>query len=350
MALLTRSVAPSGPRVALACLAAACLVLVIGSTPAKASTTYVDGISDQNLAYWWGTGFYSMFSDAWVGEPAAHIKLARYVGQWNDPADFRLWLERVPPGLAIDVALTEYHRPYDVAENPGYPSSPQEYGGALREYLSLASSLGRPIQYVEPWNEPNNQGGYRTVGGAAEAAHFADRAGALCASYGCAVIAGDVEDIPSEVGGYMASYVANLDFTPGGWGVHPYYAVDLYGARASGMAEFEADCGGCHPWFTEVGAWYCAPGSIGFRGAQWQAEHAADLVDGVIPRFSPEHVFYYELKAPTEEARCAGETDTALYGADGDPRPAAGVIFGPQGSALRNPSGEFTWQTAWLGD
>lgn len=99
VALLTRSVAPSGPRVALACLAAACLVLVIGSTPAKASTTYVDGISDQNLAYWWGTGFYSMFSDAWVGEPAAHIKLARYVGQWNDPADFRLWLERVPPGL-----------------------------------------------------------------------------------------------------------------------------------------------------------------------------------------------------------------------------------------------------------
>jgi|SRR5271155_3249192 len=83
---------PSGPRpnrsarrlagaVALVCA----LLLVVLHSPASAATEYVDGISDQSLPNW-DSGFASsyfagFFGNTWIS--GGHIRLARYVVQWN---------------------------------------------------------------------------------------------------------------------------------------------------------------------------------------------------------------------------------------------------------------------------
>jgi hypothetical protein len=106
------------------------------------------------------------------------------------------------------------------------------------------------------------------------------------------------------------------------------------------MPEFEQQCGGCRPWFTEIGVFYCEKAGARrvYEGPTRQKELADVLINDVMTRYRPEHVFYYELKAPetkqaeSQEDECAGGqpavTDTALYAVTGEPRPAANVIFG----------------------
>jgi hypothetical protein len=312
---------------------------------AYADTPYVDGVSDQNLAYW-GAFFSSGFGEVvpvsfvagWAALPP-HVTYARYVAQWNETARFQTWLEHVPADVTVDLALTNYHAPESYAEgSSNYPPTPQAYYHALEGFLEVGERLYHPIAAVEPWNEPNNQGGYRQAEQAMHPAQFADEAQRLCATHECTVVAGDIEDAYGETGEYLRAYAANLDFVPSAWGVHPYRAVDDYGVAPSGMAEFEDACGECHPWFTEIGIFLCerAPGHGIYDGPAWQAEHAAYLVDRVVPRYRPEHVFYYELKVPGTEATGPPEsacvdrdvTDTALYGVYGEPRPASSVVFG----------------------
>jgi len=310
---------------------------------ALAETRYIDGVSDQNMAYWGaffsgGLGMIApvSFESGWGNLPA-RVTYARYVAQWNDTGPFQRWLEHVPADVTVDLALTNYHAPESyVKGSADYPSTPQAYYRALQAYLDLAIELDHPIGVVEPWNEPNNQGGYRRASEADHPSLFADEAQRLCLARGCTVVVGDTEDTYGEVGEYLRQYKSGLDFTPRAWGVHPYRAVDDYGDAPSGMSEFEEQCGDCRPWFTEVGAFFCerARQRGVYRGAIWQREHVADLVDRVMPTYRPEHVIYYELKVPGAEAAespttCAvGDvTDTALYGANGEPRLAASVIF-----------------------
>ena len=331
----------------MATLACAC---ALASPRAAAQTAYGDGISDQNLPYWGsffssglGTILPSLLPGAGARILPPGITYARYVAQWDETGPFVTWLEHVPPGLTVDLALTNYHAPEAFSEgSPNYPATPHAYYVALEAFLNAASVvLHRPVAVVEPWNEPNNQGGFRKVAQALYPAQFADEAQRLCAVRACTVVAGDVEDIYGEVGEYMRHYKAGLDFTPDAWGVHPYRAVNNYGSSATGMPEFEQQCGGCRPWFTEVGIFYCErTGARGiFEGPTWQSEHAEDLIDHVLPRYRPEHVFYYEFKAPETPAAHAQEgaclqghpagTDTALYTVYGEARPAASLIFGP---------------------
>jgi hypothetical protein len=102
-------------------LAALCMVFVTISAPASAATTYVDGISDQSLPYWDNafpsSYFAGFFRNTWVGSPPSHIKLARYVLQWNVMsgnyatyrAAFEAWLTDIGSlGLTPDLALTSY--------------------------------------------------------------------------------------------------------------------------------------------------------------------------------------------------------------------------------------------------
>ncbi len=331
--------------------AAVALALVIActcaeSSPVLAGTAYVDGVSDQNLAYW-GAFFSSgltaiapvSLAEGWEILPA-RVTYARYVAQWNETGPFRTWLEHVPAGVTVDLALTNYHAPESYVEgSPNYPSTPQSYFQALEVLLNLGEVLHHPVAVVEPWNEPNNQGGYRETAKALHPAEFADEAQRLCSTHNCSVVAGDIEDVYREAGEYLRAYKSNLDFTPGAWGVHPYRAVDNYGVAPSGMSEFEEQCGDCHPWFTEIGVFLCeaAAGHGAYEGPAWQREHAEDLTAHVMPTYQPAHVFYYELKVPgteaaeTEEAACirGDTTDTALYGVNGEARPAANVVFEP---------------------
>lgn len=318
----------------------------VESSPVLAGTAYVDGVSDQNLAYWgafFSTGLTAIapvsLGEGWQLLPA-RVAYARYVAQWNETAPFRTWLEHVPSGVTVDLALTNYHTPESYVEgSPNYPSTPLSYLQALEAFLNLGEALHHPVAVVEPWNEPNNQGGYREAAEAVQPAEFADEAQRVCSTHDCSVVAGDIEDVYGAAGEYLRVYKSHLDFTPRAWGVHPYRAVDNYGVAPSGMSEFEEQCGECHPWFTEIGVFICerTAGHGVYEGPAWQREHAEDLTAHVMRTYQPEHVFYYELKVPgseaveTQEAACVrgDTTDSALYGVHGEARPAASVVFEP---------------------
>ena len=99
------------------------------ATAAATATAYVDGISDQNLPAWdgdfSGSYFGRLFSAVWVG--GGHIRLARYVAQWDlmsEPSDgadargdyhekFEAWLSDVAQlGLVPEIGLTSYDGSY----------------------------------------------------------------------------------------------------------------------------------------------------------------------------------------------------------------------------------------------
>ena len=66
------------------------------------------------------------------------------------------WLEDVASlGLVPDVALTSY--------DGIYPHRVGEYAASLSQLLERARAMGRPLPYVEAWNEPNNQGALPAV-------------------------------------------------------------------------------------------------------------------------------------------------------------------------------------------
>jgi hypothetical protein len=303
------------------------------SANAEGATSYVDGVSDQSLPTWNGSfsdsSFASFFGASWVGQ----IAFARYVVQWNAMTEassganadgdyrerFEAWLEDVRAlGLTPVLALTGY--------NGVSPDASGEYQGELEQLLGAAERLQAPVPFVEAWNEPNNQGNEPPV----RAGEIADWAHAVCEQRACKVIAGDFEDAPS-LPSYERAYIGALTFSPAIWGLHPYRSVSAH--EDAPVLRFEQalpDHGAeAQLWFTEIGAYYCVHGQV--LGEAQQASDASYLVDELIPAIAPTHVFYYGFMAGGDaEVPCAtgDASDSELYRASGEPRAAAGVIFG----------------------
>lgn len=317
----------------LLCVSFALLVgLVAAVAAARAATPYVDGISDQSLPAWngsfAGSSFANFFRNTWVGQ----IALARYVVQWdamsepsdgaNADGDYRerleAWLEDVRSlALTPVLSLTSYTHVY--------PNAPGEYQQELEALLAEADRVDVPIDDVEAWNEPNNQGD-EPASKAGEIANWAD---AVCAHSGCQVIAGDFVDAPSAPA-YAQAYLGALTFSPTIWGIHPYYAVKAHSdATVVRLEQALPDRGAeAQIWFTEVGAYYCVHGQV--LGESQQAGDASYLVDSLIPAIAPTHVFYYGFMAGGgSEVPCAAPDaeDTELYRSSGQPRAAASVIL-----------------------
>jgi hypothetical protein len=339
--------------------AALCLIFAIWSAPPRAgaatgagsTTAYVDGISDQSLPAWDGdfsdSYFGRLFSAVWV--TGGHIRLARYVAQWDLMSEysagadahgdyrekFEAWLTDVGElGLVPDVGLTSY--------DGSYPMSVGEYQASLQLMLGRAREMGNPVQYLEAWNEPNNQGAQTAL----RAAQLTNSADALCeGGYACRVVAGNLEDSP-EVAGYEREYEKALDFRPAIWGVHPYYSVELQSeAPLENFIENLPGAGaGARVWFTEIAARRCTDyrGELRENGAAGQAERARWLVDTLMRDTRPEHVFYFGfLAGERRQPSCSAEReDDALYEPSADasdpdvPRPAASYVWGGNDSAL----------------
>lgn len=305
---------------------------------ADAATTYVDGISDQTMSSWdhglSGNFFDGFFAKTWVKE--GHIKLARYVVQWNAISSypayrslFENWLtDATSLGLTPEVALTSY--------TGIYPASSAEYKARLLELLKRAEAIGHPIRYLEAWNEPNNQGGLNREDGvrsAVAAAHYTNEAYAACEEgHGCAVIAGDVEDSPGARE-YEQRYEAQLKPVPKLWGVHPYYSVEkMEESHYTEVREGLPNKGsGDQIWFTEIAARKCSPSKE--NGESGQSERAKWLVDTLMPFAGAEHVFYYDFLTNSQQQPACSEYDGALYLPGSDlnasdvPRPAASYIL-----------------------
>jgi hypothetical protein len=315
-------------------LLALAVALLASTASAHAGTQYVDGISDQSMPAWDGSfassGFASAFRSRWLGQ----IAIARYVVQWNVMSElsaganaqgdyrerFEAWLEDVGSlGLAPVLALTSY--------DGVYPSSAGEYQPRLEQLLAQANRDGEHVDYVEAWNEPNDQGDES----AAKAGEIADWAHTVCERGDCQVIAGDLEDSPSAAQ-YEQDYSAALTFAPRIWGIHPYRSVYEHSdAPVLDLLAALPDRGaGAQIWFTEVGAYYCLDGRV--RGESQQAGDAAYLTDTLMPAIAPEHVFYYGFMAADDaEVPCTvgSAGDSELYGAFDRPRAAAAVILDP---------------------
>jgi hypothetical protein len=347
---------PAVIRLALSLSLGLSLALLL-SAPARAATTYVDGISDQSLPTWdggfSGSYFAGLFQSSWVGSPPSHITFARYVVQWNAIAEseegkpaylrrFESWLRDIASiGLVPDLALTSY--------TGTYPSSPGEYQAQLRELLDRAQAIGYPIRYLEPWNDPNNQGNESAL----NAADFTNSASAICGEGdGCGVIAGDFEDAP-QAASYEVQYIKNLDFVPSIWGVHPYYSLEeMSEAPFVSVREHLPNKGvGDQIWFTEIAARKCSDfnGHLVENGEAGQARRASWLVNTLMRNAKPEHVFYYEfLLRERRQPSCESEgSDGALYLPSGDPsepdypRLAASYIWGGAGASLGYVDGAF---------
>ena len=328
-------------------LAATCLSLALMGASAQTATSYVDGISDQHLGSWAGNfseasgftaPFPSFFADAWVGSPPSHIRFARYVVQWDvmrgvgysgEFTNLQSWYNQaIGLGLTPELALTNYGCSGCVV-----PEKTEYYA---REVEALHSAFPS-ISVFEAWNEPNHPGsGYITP---VAAAHFMNSTYAYCASHGCTAVAGDFLDSESNMVKYEEEYRTMLNPSdPGNWGIHPY-ANTKYESGSNTVQEFKnhlPNPGGDAIWFTEVGAYYCEAGED--RGPAEQEQSAKYLVDNLIPTFKPAHVFYYQAAWPYDEKPpCNSETlDSALYAAQSTggfvfARPAASVIFGPEG-------------------
>jgi len=344
------AVGHNGPIIASAkrvAAAAACSVLL--TAPAFAAPgAVVDGISDQSLPAW-DRSFASSPLAALVRErltdgAAAQIRFARYVVQWDAMAEpsagpnphgdyrerFEAWLiDARQLGLATVVALTSYG-----AEQP---SSTGAYTAMLGALLARALTVGQPVAFVEPWNEPNGQG----RAAPAAAARRADAANALCTALAvCRVIAGDFQDTPGA-SSYELAYEAALTFAPDAWGVHPYVSVAEHDAAP--LASIEANLPGRgrgrQVWVTEVGGYYCRRGqTLGQARQAADAQYLLDELPRAVP-IAPAHVFYYGLLyADGGRAPCtrAGGEDTELFGPGDQPRAAARLIF-PQAAAEGGP-------------
>lgn len=327
-----------------ACLLALC-ICTTAVRSASAGTPYVDGISDQSLPHWNGAAddeasfkssyFANLFYTSWMGgNPASHIKLARYAVRWNvmsDPSGepyrtFAAWYRDAGHvlGLTLDVAIY----------NPEGPlPSAAEYRTQVEKLLHAF-----PVPYVEAWNEPNDEGVTPSA-----AASYWRQAHAVCAERGCTAIAGDLLDerYPEGTGvndsnperldqvRYEEAYEAALEgVSPEDWGFHPYAAIK-YRTKAPVEAFKEhLPRAGDHIWFTEAGAYACQMG-VGESSEESQREGAEYLANTLIPAFAPTHAFYYGfMYAWNEETPCAKDSNTSLYDYRNQPRPAASVIYG----------------------
>jgi hypothetical protein len=330
----------------------------------RAGAAGIDGVSDQSLPAWEGSfpasRLAAAFGDVLAG-PTAQIRYARYVLQWNalqepsgGPAAAGDYRERFEAWLG-DVGLLRLTPVLALTSFDGVrPATPARYAASLRALLDRAAALGVPVPYVEAWNEPNDQGREP----AAAAAALADAAQAVCeGGRRCTVIAGDFEDRRS-LPGYERAYEQALAFRPLVWGLHPYGSLLLRSdARLRAFRAALPDGGrGVQVWFTEAAAFYCRRGAV--LGQDAQVREAAYLVGRLLgdPALPVAHAFYYGVMFKDGlPAPCAagGGEDSELYGPDGQPRTAAGIVFaaGAGGRApLLGPSpGEDPLAFRWLG-
>jgi hypothetical protein len=339
------------------------VVLALVATPAWAGTRYVDGISDQNLMSWAGSfadapgsgvPFRSFFDSSWVGSPPFHVKLSRYVVQWNvmsgvgypeELANLQSWyLHTLELQLTPELALDNYN-----CSACAPPRSTAEYASEL---AALFGSFP-DIRVLEAWNEPNDTH-YSSYVDPAAAAGFMNAAYALCEARGCTSVAGDLLDSEPNMVEYERQYERGLQpRDPGNWGLHPYHAVKYRITRTvSAFREALPSPTTDRIWFTEVGAYYCEAGRT--YGEASQEAQARYLVNRLIPEFQPAHVFYYELAWRYDEpSPCNSQRDdTALYAPHDTNGPltaraAAAVIFGDEvapaesgGSAPQAPAAE----------
>ena len=284
-----------------------------GSGSPQAGTTYIDGVSDQSPPEW---------SDL-PGEedgsgPASHIRLARYVVQWNvmsgDYPPYRSELDSwyadvLALGLTPELSLASY--------DGVMPGSIGEYQEMLEQLLDTFPA----IRYLEAWDEPNATPGLD----ARTAARYTNVAHSLCGARGCTVIAGNLLDSDPNMVAYERAYEQALDPVESDWGIHPYYAVVT--RNPATVLTFKANLpdGGVGErlWFTEVGAYECEDiGGYRLFGQRAQAVGASWLVNRLMPMVRPVHVFYYEFvfRAGQEPPCDRGDSDTALYVPTGDPR------------------------------
>jgi hypothetical protein len=351
----------------IAAVAAVAVLAVAGAGSARASG--VDGISDQNLSLWSGNfvddanvfdaPLYDYFPLAWVGpQGGQHIQYARFVTAPDAVAQGGTCLQNLVDWLSDATAahLTPVIAVWNVAEggcaDDGHPST-AAYTSEITQLLGHLEALGDgDVPYIEAWNEPNDSGVT-----AAQAAAYWLAANTVCASDGCTAIAGDfVDDDPDQgsqgfnpgcaagltyddfLAPYEDDYVTALGTArPAIWGFHPYYAVNC--EQSASVTTFEAHLPtpAGQVWFTEVGAWECRLGESTPRGPTVQEQDAGYLVNTLIPQTAPAHVFYYELAPLVYTQDCKKYADSALYEAPTAPgvlqaRPAAAVIFGPDGS------------------
>jgi hypothetical protein len=311
---------------------------------AAARAAAVDGVSDQNLPFWdtapntgWegnlaASPFTQYFRDVWTRE--GHIKYARYVLQWNAKTTggymaFELWYREVTRELKLTPVLAFYNFRWREEANP----SESQYRAALTEVLQTHPA----IAVVEAWNEPNGSGVSE-----ATAAGYADAAFGYCRTRGCTALAGDFLDRPGSLT-YARRYKEDLSpphaLLMKDWALHPYAAVNRSSTEAESIRS--SVMAGENLWITEIGAYYCEEHSSEPSQQMGEAEQntrAENLVDNVIPKLQPIHVFYYEfLYKDSALTPCErGESDTALYNPDDGARKAARVIFG---GALRPLAG-----------
>ena len=292
----------------------------------------VDGISDQNLSKWFGGPLWRMLAHpAPPGKPAARIRYARYVvpceagetARSRYRTEFDVWRQHaIEAGLKTDVAITAY--------GPSVPT-------AARYRAALASLLaGRPVEYLEAWNEPNNFAELNA--NRSLAPEYMREAAAYCASNGCTPIAGDFLDVAGSAN-FARQYRATLNslgVSAHIWGIHPY--TDVNGVNDP-TAEPEREAlkiraqlvGGDKLWITEAGAYYCFAGRYQWspRIAEEKQRAAAErLVRTVAPSLGAEHVFYYGLYFGQDTRGLCPREDTELYGESETLRPAGRVILG----------------------
>jgi hypothetical protein len=335
-------------RRALRGAAIAVSLLVLGlapSTPlgsAALAGSPIDGISDNDLPYWNGSFASSPFASQlltdWV--LSGQLTLARFVVQWNalsagggfggeaERARFEAWYRDVTGyGLVPEVALTNYAGGGCDACSP--PRDPAELEQAVASMIARFPALRGGV--IEPWNEPNARGGSQLSPQLAAA--FYDATDRICHEGGnsCTAIAGDFLDSTrsnAELEEYMRLYAEGLG--PAGasdWGIHPYYGIKHETLEREMAFKESLPDRAASIWITEAGAYYCERGAI--LGEASQARGAAYLVKQIVPYLDPAHVFYYGFMAQDDaEVPCAGQPDTELYRADGEPRAAAAAVLG----------------------
>ncbi len=342
----------------LMCLACCFAVIVShGGTLAWAGTSFVDGISDKDMASWdLGTAnqnyFKDIFRSQWMGG-GGHIKYSRYVAQWDlmkeafkgpNPngghrEQFEAWYYAAKElGLSLDVSLVNYNE-----SSAGHPPSPGDYKIWMEALLNQFPG----IKYVEAWNEPNLKGVSWSIKAATVAAGYANEVGKYCQSHGCVEIEGNFSD-EASIPQYESEYIHHLNskYETNLWGVHVYGAIRNQTTHK--IEEFVHELpnrSSDQVWLTEGGALTCQNrGKLDIYSETQQAKGTRWLVKVLIPELKPAHVFYYSFMVGdgrmTEFCGPRNEPEnTALYepspyyAAGGDPytqdspRPAARYIY-----------------------
>jgi hypothetical protein len=380
-----RAGCPCRPRLGalrrLLALLAAALVFVCAADTATAlaGTSYVNGISDQNLGNWSGNyvagsydaPLYDLFTSTWVGSPPSHLGYARFVTAPDTVAqggeceqNLVNWYEYVTQTLHLIPVISVWNVAEGGCANNGRPST-AAYTTDMQQLIAFLAGLdgGAAPPYIEAWNEPNSDG----VSAALGAAYWL-AANSLCSTDGCTVVAGDLVDNDPDQGGqafspgctpnltwnnfaaYETNYVSALGAArPSIWGMHPYYAVNCEQSGSVTTFDENLPSPSGAVWFTEVGAWECVNGQSPARGVTQQEDDASYLVDTLMSPLSttdPAVVFYYEFAPLGYTQDCAKYTDSALYEANTAPgalaaRPAAATIYG-QDSTLAASTGAAT--------